>query len=59
MAKGERRANSPIVYVLFVVTLYALWSLVAAAATADDCGTGDFNEAKEWKLFPPGWECKF
>ncbi len=59
MARGDVKNNSPIIYVLFIVTVYALWSLAAAAYTADDCGGDKFNEAKSWQLFPPGWDCKY
>jgi hypothetical protein len=55
--RGQRRSNSPLIYLFLLVTVYALWSAGAAAVTADTCGD-ELDAAKEWNFFPPGWECK-
>ena len=41
-------------FVLGGLIIYALVSLVVAAATFDDCGEG---APKEWQFVPPQWEC--
>jgi hypothetical protein len=38
---------------MLAVVVFCLYSVAAAAVTADDCGDGP----KEWKFFPPGYEC--
>lgn len=45
-----------ITYLAFIVVAYALLSFAYAMAT-DNSACGDLNAEKEWRLFPPGWEC--
>ena len=52
--KLDRRGSGPFWFLTLAVLLYFLYSLAAAAATADDCGDGP----KEWVFFPPKWECQ-
>ena len=49
----DRRGSGPIFWVLLVVVVFALFSVMMAASTADDCGSGN----KQWQFFPPQWEC--
>jgi hypothetical protein len=55
--RGDKRQITPLIVLFFVVTVYALWSLVAAATTADACESESLDTPKEWRFVPPGWEC--
>jgi hypothetical protein len=51
--KLDRRGSGPGWFVMLAVLTYFLYSVAAAAATASDCG----DRPKEWRFFPPGYEC--
>lgn len=53
----ERVRKKGVVYVVTViVVVFVLLSAAIAIATVDKCG--DEGAAKQWKFFPPGWECE-
>lgn len=52
--KMDRRGSGPYWFLMLAVLLYFLYSVAAAAATADECGDGP----KHWEFFPPTWECE-
>lgn len=52
--KLNRRGSGPIWFVMLAVAIYVLYSITIALSTADECG----NAGREWKVFPPEWECK-
>ena len=52
--KLDRTGSGPFWFLMLAVLLYFMYSVAAAAATADDCGTGE----KSWTFFPPKWECE-
>lgn len=54
MRKYGRTGNGPIFYIALAVVVYALISVAIGMATLNDCD--DFPD-REWRLFPPGWEC--
>ncbi len=53
---AQSTRSGPIYYIALAVVLYALFSVAYALAT-DGSACGQFNDQKEWRLFPPGWEC--
>jgi hypothetical protein len=55
--RGDKRQIGFLIVLFFVATVYALWSLVAAATTADACEGERLDAPKEWRFVPPGWEC--
>lgn len=55
--RGDRRPNGPIWWLLMAIAIYAVAAASLAIATADACGGNDFDTKKEWKWFPPEWEC--
>jgi hypothetical protein len=55
-ARGDKPANSPIVWLLLAITAVMLYSLMAALVTVNDCG--DLDAEKEWVFFPPHFECQ-
>ncbi|MBK5222007.1 MAG: hypothetical protein JJE52_03845 [Acidimicrobiia bacterium] len=60
MAKGNRSAakvkSGPIIYLAFAAVIFVLMSLFYAMTTGSDaCGAA--NDDKEWRIFPPGWDC--
>ena len=54
MNKLDRRGSGPWFVVAVVALTFLIYSLAVAVDTADDCGSAP----KEWKIFPPEWECK-
>ncbi len=52
--KHDRRGSGPLWFLALALVVYALYSLAVAASTADDCG----DRGREWKFFPPEWECQ-
>lgn len=58
MAKrhAQTTRSGPITYLAFAVVMYVLLSLAYAMATMGSA-CGDLNDYKEWRIFPPGWEC--
>jgi hypothetical protein len=55
-ARGDKPANSPIVWLLLLVSAALLYALMAALVTVNDCG--DLDADKEWVFFPPHFECQ-
>lgn len=53
---AQRTRSGPITYIAFAVVLYALLSVAYALATTGTA-CGQYNDYKEWRLFPPGWDC--
>lgn len=57
---SKRKANSsrsgPYAYLALIVVLYVIGSLAYALAT-DNSACGRYNDQKEWRFVPPGWEC--
>lgn len=48
--------SGPLVYVAFIVVLYVIGSLAYALATSGSaCGV--YNDQREWRFIPPGWDC--
>ena len=54
--KATSSRSGPVVYVALIVVLYLLGSLTYALAT-DNSACGRYNDQKEWRLVPPGWDC--
>ena len=52
--KLDRRGSGPWFFVAVVALTFLLYSLAIALDTADKCG----ELGKEWKIFPPEWECQ-
>jgi hypothetical protein len=55
-ARGERPVNSPLWWFLLVATIVFIYFVAVAASTVDDCEDRGIPR-KEWKWFPPEWEC--
>ena len=53
-SRSDRRGSGPLWFIALALVVYALYSLVVAASTADDCG----DLGREWRIFPPEWECQ-
>jgi len=52
------RAFRPLFILMLVVAItYTLFAIGVALATNDDCGGERLETQKEWKWFPPQWEC--
>jgi len=52
------RAFRPFAMLLLVVAIvYFLFAAGVAIATNDKCGSERLETSKEWKWFPPQWEC--
>jgi hypothetical protein len=49
----DRRGSGPLWFVMLVIVVFVLYSVTVALSTADDCG----SYGREWKIFPPEWEC--
>jgi hypothetical protein len=55
MAHGDKPANSPVIWLLLLVTAILMGSLISALVTVNDCG--DLDAPKEWVFLPPHFEC--
>lgn len=53
---AARVRQGPWIYLVFVVVLYVLGSFVYAWST-EDTACGVYNQQKEWRYVPPGWDC--
>ncbi len=49
----DRRGGNAWFIAALIALVFAAYSLVMAATTANDCGDGP----KHWQYLPPEWEC--
>ena len=53
---AARTRSGPWVYIALIVVLYVIGSLAYVLAT-DNSACGVYNEQREWRFVPPGWDC--
>lgn len=52
----RRRAHPVLLFVAFVLVVYAIFSVGIAISTEDRCDS-QLGNAKTWQFVPPHWEC--
>lgn len=55
MHRLDRTGSGPSWFVALAVLLFAMYSLVVAATTAEDCDA--YGGRDHWAIIPPEWEC--